>query len=190
MKKRIYIAGAITGLDEATYTENFARAERYLESFGYEPLNPCKLVDQTEGRDYNDYMHDALRHCLDADGLYMLSNWHTSKGAKAEHAIAVIYEKTIWYEGTKIQGMPEDGYSGMPRKVKAEFVPPGHLRLCGGYRFYPQDIGQPVELPDGGSGVIMHLFDQKTAKIAISSGSYPYFNESWIEIKRVFPVEP
>lgn len=100
---KIYIAGKITGLDIQDAAVNFTAAQIVLERFGHEALNPLFLVDQTEGRQYRDYLLDALRILMtEADGVYMLDNWRDSKGARLEHAYAEIYGLPIFYEKTKL----------------------------------------------------------------------------------------
>lgn len=89
MKQRIYIAGKITGVPFEEAESNFLFAAGVIEKAGHEALNPMELVDQTEGRTYNEYLADALCVMLkQADAVYFLSNWNQSKGAKIEHATA------------------------------------------------------------------------------------------------------
>ena len=86
---KIYIAGKITGLDEDVAFAEFEAAEGLIASLGHEPLNPMKLVDQSLGREYEEYLLDALRIVLiDATAVYFLPNWMDSFGARIEHAIA------------------------------------------------------------------------------------------------------
>jgi hypothetical protein len=86
---KIYIAGAITKLDQAVAYELFMQAENLLMHAGHTPLNPMKLVDQTEGRKYGEYLADALQVLLtQAEGVYFLENAYASKGARIERFIA------------------------------------------------------------------------------------------------------
>lgn len=87
---KIYIAGKITGLSGEEAEGNFMWNERLVEQYGHEPLNPMKLVDQSEGREYEEYLTDALRIMLtEADGVLFLANWRdASDGAAIEHFIA------------------------------------------------------------------------------------------------------
>lgn len=93
MKKKIYIAGKINGLDK--YKELFKRAEDKLTSEGYICMNPAILK---EGFDYNVYLPICLAMLEACDSIYMLNNWETSKGAKVEHAYAVAQGKEILYQ--------------------------------------------------------------------------------------------
>jgi len=88
---KIYIAGPITDLDPAVAYEAFLKAENAICHAGHVPLNPMKLVDQTSGRLYNEYLLDALAvMMLQADAVYLMDNWTDSKGAQVENAICAI----------------------------------------------------------------------------------------------------
>ncbi len=85
----VYLSGRITGLPFEEAESSFLFAEAVIERAGHVALNPMTLVDQTEGRTYNEYLADALSVMLtQADAVYFLPNWNQSKGAKIEHAIA------------------------------------------------------------------------------------------------------
>lgn len=94
LKKRAYIAGAITG--NPNFLQHFKDAERLLKAEGYIVFNPADLPP---GLTQDEYM----RICLDmidmCDMIYMLNNWHGSKGANVEFTMAnykcleVRYEK-------------------------------------------------------------------------------------------------
>lgn len=89
MTQRIYIAGKITHLDPAEAYELFLQAENVICNAGHVPLHPMKLVDQTPGRTYNEYLLDALKvMMLEADAVYFLDNAAESKGARIERFIA------------------------------------------------------------------------------------------------------
>lgn len=102
-KMKIYIAGKITGLDPARAATMFAAAEHLIHNLGHEPLNPMRLVDQTEGRPYNNYLHDALRHLLRADAVYMLPNWLGSTGARIEQHMALELKMPIYLHMSEIK---------------------------------------------------------------------------------------
>ncbi len=100
---KIYIAGKITGMDEAVAFAEFEAAEEMIAGLGHEPLNPMKLVDQDPMCAYEDQLLDALEVVLvSATALYMLANWRDSKGARVEHAIAEIFGKPIYYEASSL----------------------------------------------------------------------------------------
>jgi len=81
----IYIAGRISDLDPDEAANNFMFAEMIVAERGHVPLNPLKMVDQTEGRKYGEYLADALQIMLtQADAVLFLANWHESRGARIE----------------------------------------------------------------------------------------------------------
>lgn len=87
MKKTIYIAGKITGMEHVA-SFLFAEAELKLKAKGYEVVNPMKLP-HNHNKKWISYMrecHRAMSHC---DGIYFLDNWEESNGAKDEfiHAL-------------------------------------------------------------------------------------------------------
>lgn len=100
---RIYIAGKITGLDHREVFEVFDRAVNIVAMAGHEPLDPMQLVDQTPGREYNEYLLDALAVFFTANAIYMLPNWQDSYGARVEHAIAVERRIPIFYAATELR---------------------------------------------------------------------------------------
>jgi len=100
---KIYIAGKITGLDEAEAYELFLAAENLLTHLGHTPLNPMKLVDQTPGREYMEQLLDALRIVTsEAEGVYFMSNWHDSWGAIKELEFAKHESIPVYFEGSEL----------------------------------------------------------------------------------------
>ena len=82
---KIYLAGPISDLEPSEAEANFLFAEMLVTEAGHEPLNPLKLVDQTPGRKYGEYLADALQIMLtQADAVLFLANWHESRGARIE----------------------------------------------------------------------------------------------------------
>jgi hypothetical protein len=91
-KLKCYISGKITGIDN--YEKLFSDAENYLLSKGYDVVNPVKL-NHDHDKSWESYMRVDLKALLDCDAIYMLKNFHSSKGA--------IIEKNLAYQlGIKI----------------------------------------------------------------------------------------
>lgn len=91
---KVYISGKIT--DNLHYKEDFARAEQFIKSKGYKPLNPAKIgLDLS----YEEYMQLDFKLIEMADCIYMLKGWQDSKGATAELTYAKALNKKIKYEG-------------------------------------------------------------------------------------------
>ena len=100
---KLYIAGKITGLNPLAVEENFCRAARYVEGFGHEALNPVEMFPVRDDWTWEYYMAEDVKVILmQADGLFMLSNWRESRGARAEHAFADALGKKIFYQASVI----------------------------------------------------------------------------------------
>lgn len=96
---QIYIAGKITGLDPTKCYVAFKNAEKWIARSGHTPLNPRTMVDQAEGREYGEYLADALQILLtQADAVYFLSNFRDSRGARIEQNIANELELPCYFE--------------------------------------------------------------------------------------------
>ncbi|WP_443739602.1 DUF4406 domain-containing protein [Treponema sp.] len=89
-KKRVYISGQITGLDEGEYKALFKKAEDVLRQFGYEPVNPVTLdeTENTKNWSWHDYMKRDIKIMCDCGYIYLLPNWRNSKGATFEYMVA------------------------------------------------------------------------------------------------------
>jgi hypothetical protein len=87
MKKNIYIAGKVTGLDSMEVRLKFKRAEEEVIARGFEAINPINLVNNP-----NATWEEAMKKCIAAlclcDAVYLLPCCNTSPGAKLEIAIA------------------------------------------------------------------------------------------------------
>ena len=105
-KSFMYIAGPMRGYVNNNH-EEFDRAEQTLEKTNlWHVINPAKL-DRDAGVDCADDMtklelKEALRRDFDAifdcESMYMLRNWEKSKGARAEHALALALGMNIHYQ--------------------------------------------------------------------------------------------
>jgi len=87
MKKKIYIAGKVTGTDPQECIKKFAEMEaRLSQNPEYEVINPMKIA----GPSYE--WHIAMRRCIAAlmecDHIVFLSDWFFSDGAMLERYIA------------------------------------------------------------------------------------------------------
>jgi hypothetical protein len=96
-KIKIYISGKISGLQEAEYKENFARAEELLQAKGYQVTNPLKN-GVSSGEHWRTHMKQDINLLLDCDVIYMLENWEKSEGAALERHIASALGITVLYE--------------------------------------------------------------------------------------------
>jgi hypothetical protein len=83
---KIYISGQISGIEETAF-EIFEAAEKQLLSNGFAVVNPMKLPHKHQ-RDWTGYMREDIKALMDCDAIYMLPNWHASRGAKLEYSLA------------------------------------------------------------------------------------------------------
>ena len=89
--KKIYIAGGITGVPD--YKEHFAKAEEYLISRGAIPMNPARM---SEGFEWKDYLHICLTMIDVCEAVFLLK-WVLFEAIghhlKQEHALK---RQTLW----------------------------------------------------------------------------------------------
>ncbi len=85
---RVYIAGKITGLDRVNALNLFAKAQIIIEDNEYEAVNPFDVCEDTPDKHWSDYMGECHRELLKCDAIVMLPNWHDSRGARIEYAVA------------------------------------------------------------------------------------------------------
>ena len=104
MKKKIYIAGPMRGYKNFN-RDAFAKAEERMRKLGFEVFNPI-VEDDKHGistdsetgtvEDMPGFTMETFKSIikrdvdgiLDCQAIYLLRGWTTSKGAKAEAAIA------------------------------------------------------------------------------------------------------
>ena len=87
MKKKIYIAGKISGEDIAVCTMKFGKAQKEIESQGFEVLNPLEIVG-TWDTTWEDAMKKCIAALMTADAILLLPDWVDSRGARIEQDIA------------------------------------------------------------------------------------------------------
>ena len=114
-KSTIYVAGPMRGHPDYNYPA-FDRLTRVLRAQGWDVVNPADM-DRTQFQpdsdpsDFNpdinyedqEFMRDALKRdmvaiCDKCTAVYMMAGWETSKGAKAEHALAKALALEVFYE--------------------------------------------------------------------------------------------
>lgn len=96
-KHKIYISGQITGLPIEEAMMNFAKAETYLISLGFDVVNPMSLPEHeaiaklplSESERWVLHMKVDIKALMDCTDIFMLQNWGNSKGAKIERDIAI-----------------------------------------------------------------------------------------------------
>ena len=99
-KKKIYISGPITGVDD--YLENFKKAECKWKLRGYIVVNPARILkEMPEETTYEEYMEIAMKLLSMCDNIYMMNGWEQSRGANREYGYALADEIEIWKEESK-----------------------------------------------------------------------------------------
>lgn len=83
VKEKVYISGAITGVD--SYLSTFKEVETSLIELGYEVINPAKILALLPSdTPYNTYMEMSYSMLKTCDYIYMMNGWTNSNGAKLE----------------------------------------------------------------------------------------------------------
>lgn len=87
----VYIAGPMTGRPDFNYPA-FDEAEVALRAAGHSPINPTSTEarNPTPGtaQPWQWYMRHAIKLVADADGIALLPEWESSRGARLEFQIA------------------------------------------------------------------------------------------------------
>lgn len=87
MKKKIYIAGAVSGENQAKCRAKFAKAQKEVEAAGYEAINPITVVGSWD-ISWNKAMKLCIAALTEADALLFLPCGFHSKGANIEKNLA------------------------------------------------------------------------------------------------------
>ena len=85
-KKKVYISGKMSGLEEEEFKAIFKEAENELIEKGYEVINPCEIDYISEN--YAGQLLIALGELTKCDAIYLLYNWKNSNGARCEYWFA------------------------------------------------------------------------------------------------------
>lgn len=102
---KIYISGYISDggrqlseLELEVCRAKFERSESRLKLFGYEPVNPMKIVPADA--EYCEAMRICIRAMTSCASIYFMDDYTYSRGAKNEYIIAEILQLKIYHEGT------------------------------------------------------------------------------------------
>lgn len=93
----MYISGKITGIEKIAPIL-FERAESEVIHLGYEPCNPMKLDHSLHDQSWKSFMQEDIKALLDCQAIYMLHNYHDSKGALLEKEIAEKLGMDVFYQ--------------------------------------------------------------------------------------------
>lgn len=96
MPKRVYISGAITGVESCK--QDFEYAADKLMTDGYKVVNPVFMDEVMPNSDYEDYMKADMFLLDMCDAIYMLKGWDKSRGANREYGYALAKGMEIMFE--------------------------------------------------------------------------------------------
>jgi hypothetical protein len=110
-KKRVYCAGPMSSYPKDYNFPAFYSAAESLEKQGYEPVNPAQLdieagytlerIKQLDPAEFQEFLKGAAKRDLDAlqqcDAIALLPGWESSKGARAEKAVAEWLGLRVYY---------------------------------------------------------------------------------------------
>lgn len=94
-KKKIYIAGKVTGELRHDAVVKFERAELQWRKT-HRVVNPMSIVPPGAG--WKVAMRQCMMELLECDSAYFLRDWKQSQGAQAEHYMCEICGIEIIYE--------------------------------------------------------------------------------------------
>ena len=102
MKKIIYIAGAITGTDDADVrfatAESNLRADANVKGIPIEVINPYEVNHTLGFLPHDEIMKICFMLIDQADEIIFLKGWESSRGANQELGYATAKDKTIIFE--------------------------------------------------------------------------------------------
>ena len=84
---KVYISGPIAGYDLKERKRAFQKVKEKLYKRGYIPVNPFEngLPDDAHWREH---MKADIAMLVKCDRIYMMTDWHLSKGCKLEFDVA------------------------------------------------------------------------------------------------------
>ena len=83
MRKRVYIAGKVTGEDRDSCYSKFKNAQTKVEEKGFDAVNPLKLIADRPLK-WEEAMAVCLVELHRCDLIYLLPDWVDSPGARLE----------------------------------------------------------------------------------------------------------
>lgn len=88
---KVYLSGQITGCEN--YKQLFMSAQKHLEHYGYEVVNPVLIADQLPADTEREYMQHDLYFMLDKEVTHVavMPGWKESLGATTEVFVANRY---------------------------------------------------------------------------------------------------
>lgn len=94
---KVYISGAITGLDYTEVVAKFALAEERIRKLGYTPVNPLNN-GLAKDSSWEQHMAVDIAMLMECDMIYILNDAIDSRGARIEIHLAVERDMMRWHE--------------------------------------------------------------------------------------------
>jgi nucleoside 2-deoxyribosyltransferase len=99
----VYISGPIT--NKLYPSAQFEQAASWLKNDGHQVFNPMDIPHPSEKDEdcstkeetWSYYMREAIQMLAQADCIYMLEGWETSKGARLEFNLATSLNIPVYY---------------------------------------------------------------------------------------------
>jgi hypothetical protein len=102
--RKIYISGAISGLEEQATRKRFKEIQERWQKMDFPVINPFDLYDQakiyyaSESITWGKIMRLDLKALEGCQIIYMLKGWENSPGARIERDFAVRLGLEVIYE--------------------------------------------------------------------------------------------
>lgn len=93
MNRYVFISGRVSGIKYENAKKNFRKAEKLIESQGFNPVNPLKLCKREWS--WLRCMIVCLWYLAKCDNVYFMRNYKKSRGARIEYKVAKWLGKTI-----------------------------------------------------------------------------------------------
>ena len=84
---KVYICGAVTGLQREAVEKKFETASEMLKKRDFAVINPMKVISNPDASPKL-AMKRLMPIMLSCDAIYLLSDWSFSEGAKIEVSLA------------------------------------------------------------------------------------------------------
>lgn len=121
---RVYISGAITGVDN--YESKFEQAEKHLVSNGFSVINPAKFNKCLTGLSYEEYMLIDMTLIDMCKAMYMLEGWENSCGSNREYGYALAKDMLIIKQDMKDyitdENLKVDSEKSIREEVSVEMI--------------------------------------------------------------------
>lgn len=105
MRKKIYLAGKVSGIPSEQALLKFSRKQTELEAQGFEVMNPLECIEHRSEHfnngipitDWKTCMKLLIPILLQCEELHLLPCWNDSKGAMLERDLALKMGITLIY---------------------------------------------------------------------------------------------